>query len=100
MKQVYVATTNPGKIKEFQEMFNSLDIQMVSLIDAFENVGDVEETGTTFEENARLKADTYSKTYDVPVMADDSGLTVTALNGEPGVYSARYAGLDKMMTIT
>ncbi|SEQ82749.1 XTP/dITP diphosphatase [Piscibacillus halophilus] len=95
MKQVYVTTTNQGKVKEFQELFKSLNIQMVSLMDAFENVEDVEETGTTFEENARLKADTYSKRYNVPVMADDSGLTVDALNGEPGVYSARYAGLDK-----
>ncbi|MGP4071357.1 XTP/dITP diphosphatase [Piscibacillus sp. B03] len=95
MKQIYVATTNKGKIKEFQDMFSSLDIEMVSLMDAFDDVEDVEETGTTFEENARLKADTYSKTYNIPVMADDSGLAVDALNGDPGIYSARYAGLEK-----
>ncbi|GEL76796.1 XTP/dITP diphosphatase [Tenuibacillus multivorans] len=95
MDQIYVATTNQGKIREFQEMFQSLDIKMVSLMDTFNDVEDVEETGKTFEENARLKADTYAKTYQIPVMADDSGLTVEALNGEPGIYSARYAGLEK-----
>ncbi|RPF55440.1 XTP/dITP diphosphatase [Aquisalibacillus elongatus] len=95
MKQIYVATTNKGKVDEFKNMFSSLDIEMVSLMEAFDDVEDVEETGTTFEENAKLKAETYCKTYQVPVMADDSGLVVDALNGEPGVYSARYAGEAK-----
>ncbi|TFB24960.1 XTP/dITP diphosphatase [Filobacillus milosensis] len=95
MKQIYLATTNQGKLKEFQEMFQSLDIEMVSLMGAFDDVEDVEETGSTFEANARLKAETYCNRYNVPVMADDSGLAVNVLNGEPGIYSARYAGLDK-----
>lgn len=95
MKQFFVATTNEGKLKEFQEIFRELNIEIKSLFEHFPEADDVEETGTTFAENALLKAETYSQQFQVPVLADDSGLTVDALNGEPGVYSARYAGLEK-----
>ncbi len=92
---VYVATTNQGKLKEIRELFDEENITVNSLFDSFPDADDVEETGSTFEENAILKAETYSNTYQVPVLADDSGLEVYALNGEPGVYSARYAGEGK-----
>ena len=95
MKQFFVATTNEGKLKEFQEIFRELNIEIKSLFEHFPEADDVEETGTTFAENAVLKAETYSQQFQVPVLADDSGLTVDALNGEPGVYSARYARLEK-----
>ncbi|GAA0456659.1 XTP/dITP diphosphatase [Alkalibacillus silvisoli] len=95
MKTIYVATTNKGKIKEFEQILSALSIKVESLQDHVSNMEDVEETGDTFEENAILKAETYAKRHQVPVLADDSGLEVNALDGEPGVYSARYAGEDK-----
>ncbi|EIT85391.1 Nucleoside-triphosphatase rdgB [Fictibacillus macauensis ZFHKF-1] len=94
MKQLIVATKNAGKAKEFQTMFASLGIETLSLLD-LEQAPDVEETGITFEENAKLKAEAIAKAYNVPVIADDSGLEIEALHGEPGVFSARYAGMDK-----
>src|SRR5690625_3989897 len=66
-----------------------------SLLDISTYVPDVEETGTTFEENARLKAEEVCAYLNKPVIADDSGLVIDALGGEPGVYSARYAGINK-----
>ncbi|MGM8215532.1 XTP/dITP diphosphatase [Bacillaceae bacterium W0354] len=95
MKPFYVATTNKGKLKEFQDIFKELNIELKSLFDDYPDAEDVEETGTTFSENAVLKAETYSRQYGINVLADDSGLEVDALNGEPGVYSARYAGEEK-----
>ncbi|WP_411953595.1 XTP/dITP diphosphatase [Alkalibacillus sp. S2W] len=105
-RTIYVATTNEGKINEFNEMFAELNLKVKSLKDEVPEMDDVEETGTTFEENAVLKAKTYAERHQVPVLADDSGLEVKALNGEPGVYSARYAGeaknneanIDKVLT--
>ncbi|MDV2581150.1 XTP/dITP diphosphatase [Alkalibacillus haloalkaliphilus] len=95
MKTIYVATTNKGKIKEFEQILSDLSVEIESLQDHVTNMEDVEETGATFEENAVLKAKTYAKRHNLPVIADDSGLEVDALNGEPGVYSARYAGEEK-----
>ncbi|MBR7553443.1 XTP/dITP diphosphatase [Allobacillus sp. GCM10007491] len=92
---IYVATTNEGKLKEMKELFSGHGVEIKSLMEQFPEAKDVEETGTTFEENAVLKAETYSKTYHIPVLADDSGLEVYALNREPGIYSARYAGVEK-----
>ncbi|WP_096153112.1 MULTISPECIES: XTP/dITP diphosphatase [Bacillus] len=94
MKELIIATNNKGKVKEFQNIFSAKGYSVKSLKD-FPEIQDVEETGTTFEENALLKATEVSKTLNVVVIADDSGLEVDALDGEPGVYSARYAGNEK-----
>lgn len=94
MKAVIVATKNKGKAKEFERMFFPLGFDVKTLLD-FEEIDDVEETGQTFEENAILKAEAISRLTGQVVIADDSGLIVDALNGAPGIYSARYAGEDK-----
>ncbi|GGC93156.1 non-canonical purine NTP pyrophosphatase [Thalassobacillus devorans] len=95
MKELIVATKNNGKVKEFREMFKIYGIELKSLHDLPDWSGDIVEDGATFEENAAIKAEAISKAYDVPVLADDSGLEVDALQGRPGVYSARYAGEEK-----
>lgn len=92
MKQILLATKNKGKKKEFQALFSKYGIDIKTLLDFEEGIADIEETGTTFEENARLKAETISERFNQPVIADDSGLEVEVLAGAPGVYSARYAG--------
>ncbi|KAA3663824.1 MAG: XTP/dITP diphosphatase [Chloroflexi bacterium] len=89
--QILVATHNQGKLVEFAEMFNDLDIEWLSLDDIAVTT-DVEETGTTFRENAILKATSYAKETGLLTLADDSGLQVDALDGAPGVYTARYGG--------
>ncbi|MBN9653887.1 XTP/dITP diphosphatase [Halobacillus sp. GSS1] len=94
MKEMIVATKNPGKVDEFREMFSKYGISVKSLLDIDRSI-DIEETGSTFEENAIIKAEAMAEHFEVPVVADDSGLEVDALNGEPGVYSARYAGIEK-----
>ncbi|MRG88371.1 XTP/dITP diphosphatase [Salinibacillus xinjiangensis] len=95
MKQILLATKNKGKAKEFKEIFGQIGIEVLSLLDMEETIPEIEETGTTFEENAVIKAETIAERFQIPVLGDDSGLEVDALNGEPGVYSARYAGLEK-----
>lgn len=92
MKNILIATKNKGKVKEFKSLFNKHHIEIQSLHDLNKNIPDVEETGTTFKENARLKAEEIAKLLNCPVIADDSGLVIDALDGRPGVYSARYAG--------
>ncbi len=94
MKTVIIATKNEGKAKEFESLFAAKGYEVKTLLD-FPDSPDVEETGTTFEENAILKAEAISKEYHGVVISDDSGLIVDALDGRPGVYSARYAGEDK-----
>ena len=89
--KLLVATNNQGKLKEFNEILGELGIECVSLKDMGISV-DVEETGTTFLENALLKAKEIYNIAKIPTISDDSGLMVDALSGEPGVYSARYAG--------
>ena len=91
MKQVVIATKNKGKAKDFEALFTPLGYEVVTMFDVAPNM-EIEETGTTFEENAVLKAEALAKALDTIVIADDSGLAVDALNGAPGVYSARYAG--------
>lgn len=91
MKKMILATKNAGKLKEFQAFLAPHNIEVVSLAD-FENVPEIIEDGTTFEENAAIKAKVISEHFQLPVVAEDSGLMIDALNGEPGVYSARYAG--------
>jgi XTP/dITP diphosphohydrolase len=88
--QLLIATHNRGKLIEYQEMFSALPVELVTLDD----VGireDVEENGSTFAENARIKALSYARQSGLMTLADDSGLQVDALDGEPGVHSKRYA---------
>lgn len=87
--EIIIASHNQGKIAEFKDMLSPLGVKVYSADDF--NLPDVEETGTTFAENAALKAETLAKLSNKPCLADDSGLCVDALNGAPGVYSARYA---------
>lgn len=89
--QILIATKNEGKLKEFKQIFTAEGLEVLSLKDIDEDV-DVQENGLTFEENARLKADSYAQAIGIPVLADDSGLQIDALNGRPGIFSARYAG--------
>ncbi|KAF0424794.1 XTP/dITP diphosphatase [Pediococcus acidilactici] len=89
--QILIATKNEGKLKEFKQIFTAKGLEVLSLKDIDEDV-DVQENGLTFEENARLKADSYAQAIGIPVLADDSGLQIDALNGRPGIFSARYAG--------
>lgn len=86
-----IATGNPGKIREIQEMLSGFPIEIKSLID-FGPIPEVAEDGETFEENAYKKASFTAKILGIPALADDSGLMVEALDGAPGVRSARYAG--------
>lgn len=94
MKEVLIATNNAGKAKDFEVLFQPFNVKVLTLNDIDEPI-DVEETGSTFEENAILKAETVAKLLNTIVIADDSGLEIDALNGSPGVYSARYAGATK-----
>ncbi|MDP4172168.1 MAG: XTP/dITP diphosphatase [Bacillota bacterium] len=94
MKEVIIATKNPGKAKEFEHIFASRGIVVRTLLD-YPEIGEIEETGKTFEENASLKAETIAKKLQKMVIGDDSGLIVDALDGRPGIYSARYAGEQK-----
>lgn len=90
---ILIATRNEGKTKEFRKMFEKLGITVENLND-YPDLPEVEETGMTFEENARLKAETISTLTGKMVLADDSGLKVDALGGLPGVWSARFSGPD------
>jgi XTP/dITP diphosphohydrolase len=91
MKRLLIATHNPGKIREIAEALEPTGIEVVGMNHLSDRT-EVEETGSTFEANARIKAEAYSLRTDLPVLADDSGLEVDALNGDPGVRSARYGG--------
>lgn len=93
-KSILIATRNKGKAKEFEALFNKKGYTVKTLLD-YPEIEDVEETGTTFKENALLKAETIAKELNALVLADDSGLVVDILHGQPGVYSARYAGEEK-----
>ncbi len=86
-----LATHNPHKIQEMSEILGKYGVEVISPKELGITV-DVEETGTTFAENAMLKAKAICQAADLPAIADDSGLCVDALNGGPGVYSARYGG--------
>lgn len=92
--KLLIASHNPGKINEFHKLFEGYPLEIMSLLD-FPEIEEVEETGTTFEENARLKAETIAQELQCIAIADDSGLVVPALNDAPGVYSARYSGEPK-----
>lgn len=88
----FIATKNQNKINEFRRLFNDLDLQFVSENDFTTKMPDVEENGSTFEENALIKARAGVSFSGMPTIADDSGLCVDYLNGKPGIYSARFAG--------
>lgn len=87
-----IATNNPKKLVELERILNPLGINAVSAKEAGVKLDEVEETGTTFAENAFLKADAAFKSTGFASVADDSGLSVDALDGRPGIYSARYCG--------
>jgi XTP/dITP diphosphohydrolase len=91
MKKLVVATGNPGKLKEIQEYLTNFAIELHLKPDSLE----IDETGTTFVENARLKASQVANALGEWAIADDSGLEVEALDGAPGIYSARYARSDR-----
>lgn len=90
-----LATRNQGKIREFRRILDAISQGAINLVglEEFPHATDVEETGTTFKENALLKARSVCKETGLPAIADDSGLCVDALNGAPGIFSARYAGV-------
>ena len=91
--KIIIASNNSGKIKEFKKILEPKGYDVVSQNEAGINM-EVEETGTTFKENSTLKAEAIYNLTHTAVLADDSGLEVEYLNGEPGIYSARYMGLD------
>jgi len=93
--KLVIATRNPGKIVEFRRILDAISSGAIDLIgiDQFPHLVDVEETGTTFEENALLKARYTAKMTGLPSISDDSGLCVDALGGAPGIFSARWAGI-------
>lgn len=93
MDKIIFATGNEGKMKEVRMILKDLGLPVLSLKDAG-IAADVEENGTTFEENAQIKAKAIMEMTGALVLADDSGLEVDALNKEPGIYSARYMGHD------
>lgn len=95
--RLLIASGNEGKVMEITELFSDYNVQMVSA--ANYNIEAPEETGKTFIENAELKAEFYSKETNLPALADDSGLCVDALDGEPGIYSARWAGEKKDFSV-
>jgi XTP/dITP diphosphohydrolase len=91
--RLVIATTNPHKLEEFREIYADLPYQLLSLAD-LGVVAEIEETGTTFAANAVLKALACAEATGLLALADDSGLEIDALGGEPGVYSARWAGVE------
>ena len=94
MKEIVVATTNKGKLKEISAMLEKLGIEVKSIKDILGYNPDIEETGTTFTENAVIKAETVMNMIHMPTLADDSGLEVDALDKQPGIYSSRFMGED------
>ena len=93
--KIVIATHNMDKLRELKNAFDrfSDNVEFLSLCE-FPNIGDIEETGRTLEENALIKATEVNKITGLPSISDDTGLEVDALNGRPGVYTARYAGLN------
>lgn len=93
LKKVVLASNNKGKLKELKKLLSPYDVEVISQSEL--NVEDVEEDGLTFIENAIIKARHASAATGLPAIADDSGLEVDALEGRPGIYSARYAGEER-----
>ena len=91
--KIILATKNKGKIKDFEKLTDKMDIEVLSILDNID-FPDVVEDGKTFEENSAKKALEIAKYTGIVTVSDDSGLCVDILNGEPGIYSARYSGED------
>lgn len=91
--RLVIATHNPGKLAEMRELLAPYGVEAVSAAEL--NLAEPDETGTTFQANARIKAEAAANATKLPAFADDSGLAVDALDGQPGIYSARWAGADK-----
>ncbi len=92
--KLLIATNNPGKLKEYRDLLHGLPLEITSLQE--EGIDfEPEETGSTFEENATLKARAFAARSGLPTLADDSGLEIDALGGAPGVHSARYGGTQR-----
>jgi len=102
IRQLLIATSNPGKVFELKEMLSDLPLRLLTLAD-LSSVTEIEENGRTFDENARLKARGYALQSGMIALADDSGLEIAALDGRPGSLSARYGGdvsfAQKMTTL-
>lgn len=92
MKKIFIASKNKGKIEEIRSYLTGFGFEIFSLLDSPE-IPDVAETGSSFEENALLKAKAVYDVVKIPVLADDSGLEVDALGGSPGIFSARFSGV-------
>lgn len=92
-RKLVIASHNRGKVREIAALLAPLNLEVISAADI--SLSEPEETGTTFAENAIIKAETAAQESGLPSVADDSGLCVNALNGEPGIYSARWAGPEK-----
>ncbi len=92
MTDFLIATNNAHKVEEFKRILKPLGINVLSAKEAGVNLGDVEENGTTFSENAKIKALSAYNIASMPCIADDSGLCVDALEGAPGIFTARYGG--------
>lgn len=95
--RLVIATHNPGKLAEMRELLAPYGVEAVSAAEL--NLGEPDETGTTFRDNARIKAVAAANATHLPAFADDSGLAVDALDGQPGIYSARWAGKDKSFLV-
>ncbi|MCX7625134.1 MAG: RdgB/HAM1 family non-canonical purine NTP pyrophosphatase [Candidatus Sumerlaeaceae bacterium] len=93
MRKLVIATTNRGKLRELEKLLEGMNVELLTALD-FPAIEAPEETGATFEENAKLKALYYAEKTGEACVADDSGLVVDALGGRPGVHSARYAATD------
>src|ERR1700748_1570157 len=91
--RLVIATHNPGKLAEMRDLLAVYGVEAISAGEL--GLPEPDETGTTFRANARIKADAAAKASNMPAFADDSGLVVDALNGDPGIYSARWAGPSK-----
>lgn len=96
MQKILIASANKGKVREIKDFFKDLDVEILGLEDVnLQDIEEPEENGLTFEENSLIKAKYYSEKSGYPTLADDSGLCINALDGEPGIYSARWAGTAK-----
>ena len=89
--KIVLASSNKNKVREIKQIFSPFNIEIIGMDEVAPNIGDIEENGNTYYENALIKAKAISKYTSLPVMSDDSGLEVSALDNKPGIYSARYA---------